>query len=1078
MSFWLFISCNNVDSTLFSKLESDETGITFRNLLIEDNDQFNVLQYPYFYNGGGVAIGDINNDGLEDIFFTGNMVKNRLFVNKGNLQFEDVTIKSKTAEKEGWCTGVTMIDINEDGWLDIYICRSGLSNMEYRRNLLFINNHNLTFTESAANYGLDDSGYSTQASFFDYDKDGDLDMFLINQSSPEYSRSKIEYLQYHAKRGDSSLENKLFRNDNGHFINITEQAGITSNVLSFSLGLSTADINSDGWPDIYVANDFKEGDNLYINNRNGTFSEQITSSLGHTSLYSMGLDVADYNNDLHPDIFVADMLAEDNYSQKMHMGGDNFNQYNYLFKNNMFHQYMKNSLQKNNGDGTFSEIGQLAGVAATDWSWSPLFGDFDNDGLKDLFISNGYKRDNTNIEFVIYSMNQSLRIQRGGDVINVADYISHMSSISLPNYIYKNLGQDKFENKIKDWGFESNTLSNGATYADLDNDGDLDLITNNIDEFAGVYRNNSEKLLKANFLKIKLKGDKKNPFGIGTKIFAYSRNSGFYLEQNPVRGYQSSVSTDLHLGLGKITQLDSIRVVWPDNKTQLITTINANQTISIEKKNAINDYYIKTTKPFLTEQPEVIEHVHIENQVNDFTHQFLLPHFYSQEGPCIAKADVNGDGLEDLYFGGAKGQAGTLMIQNKDHQFSIQNIFPSDNRYEDADASFFDADGDGDQDLYIVSGGYENEENSPTLQDRLYLNNGHGQYHNSPKYLPINLTNKKCIAITDIDQDGDKDLFVGGFIAPGKYPLSEPSKILIDNGKGNFSDETEVYCPSLKDIGIVKDATWIDVNNDGKEDLLVVGEWMSVRVFINQNGKLLDKSDFYFPNTTGWWNTITAHDFDHDGDLDLVIGNYGENSPLKADEKHPLKLYFQDIDNNGSVDPILTHYFGEHSYPLVGRDDLNGQVPVLKKNFPDYKSYANATIDKIMTPDQLAKSKLLSANTLLTTYFENTGKGYVKKVLPVEAQYAPVNSIIATDVNKDGNDDLILIGNNLNNRIYLGRLDANHGIVLLGDGTGNFKYLPQNKSGLNLKGDVRAGVVIDNHLIFGINNAKAKVYKY
>jgi hypothetical protein len=655
-----------------------------------------------------------------------------------------------------------------------------------------------------------------------------------------------------------------------------------------------------------------------------------------------------------------------------------------------------------------------------------------------------------------------------------------MSSINLPNYIYKNVGNDKFQNKINDWGLGENSLSNGASYADLDNDGDLDLVTNNVDTYAGVYRNNSDKLLNTNFLRIKLIGDKKNLFGIGTKIYAYTGDENFYLEQNPVRGYQSSVGTDLHLGLGSRTKLDSIRVIWPDNKTEVILNVTSNQTITIEKKNALPNYSIhKKVKALFTEQPEIIEYKHIENQVNDFTRQFLLPRFYSEEGPCIAKADVDSDGLEDIYIGGAKGQTGSLMLQNKNNHFVLSKNFPSDAQYEDIDASFFDCDGDSDYDLYVVSGGYENEEKSPFFQDRLYVNNGHGVFTKSSlNCLPTNLTNKKCIAVSDIDQDGDKDLFLGGFVVPGKYPLSEPSKIYINNGKGIFSDESDKYCSAFKNLGLVKDAVWVDVNNDSKEDLIVVGEWMSIRIFINSGGKLLDKSEQYFSNTTGWWNKILAHDFDHDGDADLVIGNYGENSPLKADAKHPLQIYFPDIDNNGSIDPVITHHFGEHSFPLVGRDDLNGQVPLLKKKFPDYQSYAKATIENILSPELLMKAPSLSATMLSTMYFENTNKGFVKRALPIEAQYAPVNSIISFDLNKDGNDDLILTGNNSNNKIYLGRLNANHGVVLLGDGKGNFRYLSQDKSGLKIRGDVRDVIVVDNCLLFGINNDKMKVYKF
>jgi enediyne biosynthesis protein E4 len=1076
----VFTRCHKKEETLFTKLSGNETGITFRNLLKEDNPEFNIVLYPYFYNGGGVAIGDINNDSLPDIFFTGNMVKNRLFLNEGDFEFQDITVPSKTAEKEGWCTGTTMVDINEDGWLDIYICRSGLSNVQYRRNLLFINNHDLTFTESAATYGLDDPGYSTQASFFDYDKDGDLDMFLINQSSPEYSLSKIEYIQKRNTRGDATLENKLFRNDNGHFTNVSEAAGIKSNILSFSLGLSTCDINQDGWPDIYVANDFKEADYFYINNKNGTFTESLQQQIGHTSLYAMGLDVADYNNDLLPDMLVLDMLAEGNYAQKMHMGGDNYNTYNFLFNNGMFYQYMKNSLQKNNGDGTFSEIAQLAGVSNTDWSWSPLFADYDNDGLKDLFISNGYKRDNTSIEFVIYSMNESIRLQKGGDVVNAAEYISHMPSIVLPNYMYKNSGTDKFENKIKAWGLDYNTLSNGAAYADLDNDGDLDLITNDIDDYAGVYRNNSEQLLKNNFLKIKLKGTRQNSFGIGTKIYAYKNKSKFYLEQNPVRGYQSSSDHVLHLGLGDVEELDSIRIIWPDDNTQRLVNVKANQQLNVSYENATNERLpgrVKNT--LLEESPNGIQFTHRENEVNDFTRQFLLPHFYSHNGPCMAQADINGDGMADVFMGGAKDQAGAIFIQTKDHNFkSIKNAaIEADAPSEDVSALFFDADNDKDFDLYVVSGGYEFEEGSPLLQDRLYLNNGKGQFTKSKIALPLNYTNKSCVASSDVDRDGDLDLFVGGKVVPGKYPLSERSEIYVNDGKGKFTQHTDVN-KNFNKLGVVNSAVWTDVNKDGIEDLIIAAEWKPLKVFINENGKLTDQSQKYFSSIgSGWWNTILAHDFDKDGDNDLVVGNYGFNSQMKVDSNHPMKLYVQDIDGNGSIDPIITHYIGEVAYPLFPRDDVNGQVPILKKKFSDYGIYAKATINEILSPEQLQKSAVSTITTLATVYLENTPNGFVKKNLPMEAQYAPVHAFTYMDVNKDGHDDLIIAGNNSYNRIYFGRHDANHGMVMVNDGKGNFTYIPQSQSGLNVKGDVRSLMVVNGKLVFGLNNGKIENYR-
>ncbi len=640
---------------LFTKLGSGDTGIAFRNLLKEENPEFNILTYPYFYNGGGVAVGDVNNDGLDDLFFTGNMVRNKLYINRGDFRFEDVTGPAHVAEKEGWCTGVTMADINSDGWLDIYICRSGLPNTSYRKNLLFINNHDLTFTEQAAVYGLDDAGYSTQASFFDYDRDGDLDMVLINQSKPEYARGNLDFLQQRRQSIDSAFCNKLFRNDGGYFRDVTKQAGIGSTVFTFSLGLSTADINLDGWPDIYIANDFKEGDYYFINNHDGTFSNRLDDAFDHTALYSMGMDVADYNNDLLPDIVVADMLSEGNYAQKMHMGGDNYTQYKHLFSNGMPYQFMRNMLQRNNGDGTFSEIGRLAGVAATDWSWSPLLADLDNDGRRDLFISNGYMRDNTDMQFVVYSMNQSLQ---GPDAVTVPEYIAHMPGISLPSYIFRNVGDDMFTNVSAAWGIDDAGFSQGAAYADLDNDGDLDLVTNNTGDYASVYRNNCESMHTGHYLAVSLVGIKGNLTGIGAKVFAYAGGEQFYAEQLPVRGYQSSVSHNVHLGLGVHATLDSLKVLWPDGAVTRQRKVATDAKIVLRQADALKasiDSDSVLITPWL-QVSAVPESHHKEPDANDFTVQFLLPHFMSHGGPCLAAGDINGDGLADVYAGGGRGQ--------------------------------------------------------------------------------------------------------------------------------------------------------------------------------------------------------------------------------------------------------------------------------------------------------------------------------------------------------------------------------------------------------------------------------------
>ncbi|MEP6928263.1 MAG: VCBS repeat-containing protein [Ginsengibacter sp.] len=1085
----LMITSCSTKEKLFSRLDSSQTGITFRNLLQETHDEFNIVLYPYFYNGGGVAVGDINNDGLPDICFTGNMVKNRLYLNKGNFHFEDITEKSGIASKEGWCTGVTMADVNGDGKLDIYICRSGLENSSYRTNLLFINNGSspspdgeVTFTESAHQYGLDDAGYSTQASFFDYDKDGDLDMMLINQSTPQYSKGRIEYLRMRNQPVDSILSNKLFRNDNGHFTDVSKQAGITSNPLSFSLGISTADINKDGWPDIYIANDFKEPDYYFVNNKNGTFTEQLNKSFSHTSLYAMGIDVADYNNDALPDVVELDMLPESNHAQKMHMGTDGFDQYYPLFKQGMPFEYMKNSLQKNNGDGTFSEIGQLAGISNTDWSWTPLLCDFDNDGLKDLFVTNGYKRDNTQLQFVKYSMDQSIKMQQGGSAVNVAEYISHMPSVKIDNYMYQNEGNDKFVNKIKDWGLGGETLSNGAVYADLDNDGDMDLITNNIDDYAGVYRNNSEIINKNNFLRIKLQGEAKNSLGFGAKVYVMKNDKTFYQEENPVRGYCSSVDPVLNFGLGKMENVDSLLVIWNDDKSQLLKNIKTNQTLTIKQSEAIvRNETEKATVKYFSEMPGCIDFTHVENDFNDFAVQTLLPSYLSGQGPCMAIADVNKDGRDDIYIGGAKNKSSQLFIQNADGNFvnKPQPAFANDSLNEETVATFFDADNDGDMDLYVGSGGYEFSENDSLLHNNVYINDGKGNFTKKENALPFMLMNTGCVKAADIDGDGDMDLFVGGRCVPGKYPTAPLSKILLNDGKGNFTDATSIVCPAIDRIGMVTDAVWIDINKDGKKDLIIAGEWMPLKIFLNLNGKLTDASADYikFPSY-GWWNRIYADDFDNDGDTDLVLGNQGWNNQFSASEQKPVSLYFKDFDGNGSIDPFMFYFIGDTSYPAYSRDDIVQQVPSFNKKYLYYTDYADVTISNMFTKEQIKNAPELKANNLETVYLENTGHGFIPKQLPVEAQYAPVYAITAADVNSDGNKDLILAGNNIWTRIKFGRYDANHAILLLGDGKGNFTYVPQWQSGLNVQGNVRAIEQVGSKLIFGINNGKVMSYKF
>jgi enediyne biosynthesis protein E4 len=1060
----------------FTLLSSKQTGIQFENKLIEAEHQ-NVLAYEYFYNGGGVAVGDFNNDGLPDLYFTGNLVPDRLYLNQGNLQFQDISRKAGINVGRGWKTGVTLVDINQDGWLDIYVSYSGNGPEDSRRNRLYINNKNLTFTEQAAQYGLDVPTHTTQAVFFDYDRDGDLDCFLLNHNIKEFKRFDAAAVK--AMR-DEFAGDRLLRNDNGKFVDVTAAAGIKGNPLGFGLGVAIADINLDGWPDIYVSNDYIEQDYMYLNNGDGTFTDKLDGAVGHLSYFSMGNEVVDINNDGLPDILTLDMLPEDNRRQKLLYGPENYETYQNMVKNNFSHQLMRNMLQLNNGDGTFSEVGQLMGISNTDWSWAPLVADFDNDGWKDLFITNGYLRDYTNLDFIKFYADQKMKRD-----VPLMDIVKEMPSTATQNYIFRNNGRLGFENKGKDWGFEQTFMSHGAVYADLDNDGDLEIIVSNVNSEAVIYRNEA-RASGSNYLQVQL-GQGFPAKALGAKVWLYSKGNMQYQEFYPSRGFQSSMYMPLHFGAGKATVIDSLRVLWPDNTQQVLAKVKVNQKLVLDPQKAgpARPAAAPGTPLFTALADHTFPYQHVEDEYNDFKRQLLMPNMLSFQGPRFAQADVNGDGLVDLYAAGAKGKAGILLLQQKDGTWkpTPQAAFEGDFLFEDTGALFFDANKDGHPDLYVVSGGFASSLTDPLLQDRLYLNDGTGKFTKTVGHLPIERISDACVVAIDIDKDGDLDLFVGGRVIPGRYPEPANSRILINDGTGKFTDGTALHAPFLEKFGLVTDAVVLDLDKDGWDDLVVVGEWMPVTLLSNKQG-VLQQTELQAgrPNTKGWWNRIAVGDLDNDGDMDLVLGNFGWNTQLKTSAKEPVTMVYGDFDQNEAIDPFLCYYIQGRSYPLVSRDEALNQMIPLRRKFTDYKSYADATIEDILTPEQLKQATTLEATTFSSVVLENKGDGtFAWHELPVEAQFAPVYAISLVDVDGDGLQDLILGGNQSYTRIKIGKMDANYGMVLRNTGKLSFSYVPQWKSGLQVKGDVRDISVLKKNeetiLLFGRNNTLPQSYK-
>ena len=1067
-------------------MPSNITGINFRNPL-QYTETFNVLTYGNFYYGGGVAIGDINNDGLSDIYFTGNMVGSRLYLNQGNFKFKEIAQQAGVFAEGLWNTGTTMADVNGDGLVDIYVCRSAATNSEKRKNLLFINNGDLTFTEKGSKFGVDDSGFTTQGAFFDYDNDGDLDLYVLNHSVLEHS-TLGKMSRYHKKLKNSAYSDKLLRNDNGKFIDVSDDSGLISNILGFGLGIALSDLNNDGFIDIYVSNDFNEQDYLYLNNGDGTFTEGLEDYIGHTPLYSMGSDIADFNNDGFTDIMALDMLPEGNQRIKMTSGPDNYEKLNHLKQNGFYNQTMRNMLQLNRGGDYFSEIGQFSGVSNTDWSWASLFTDLDNDGFKDLFITNGYKKDYTNMDFLNYIVQEKINERRNNVKIKLTELIDKMPSILEENYTYKNNGDLTFTKMNNDWGIDQKTFSNAAAYADLDNDGDMDLIVTNLDNQSFIYRNNSEKFTQNNHLKIALKGMGKNTSGIGAKVKVTAGGMTQIQEMFNTRGYQSSVDFNLNFGIAKSQTIDQVEVVWPNQKKQIITAVQPNQKLTLFQKDAkldVNRNNAPKTKLF--EKVKAIDFIHKENNYNDFKREIMLPHMLSTLGPKLAVGDVNGDGLEDAFIGGAKGVVGGIFLQTRSGGFvqSSKINLKSDASSEDMGALFFDADGDKDMDLYVVSGGNEFDKTDPALKDRLYINRGKGNFVKSKNNLPDFISSGSVVKATDYDLDGDQDLFVGARVLPNEYPYAPKSYLLNNNGKGVFKDVTQSSANGLQNIGMVSDALWTDFNGDNQLDLMLVGEWMPITLFENQKGVFKNiTEEVGFKDSNGWWNTITSGDFDQDGDIDYIAGNFGLNSQLKTSLEHPISIYAKDYDKNGSVDPILSCYDEGKNYPVFSKDDIQQQLTILKNRFVKYKEYADLTIDQVFTPEELEGSKVLYAKTFETSYMENLGNGQFKiTALPIETQFSPIYGLTTGDFNQDGNLDVIMGGNFTASRVKFGHYDAIKGICLLGDGSGGFTYLDSSASGLMVSGEVRDIQKIslangEEQLIFSRNNDTPVSYKF
>ncbi len=1074
------LSCDKKDY-LFEKIASSDSGVNFSNDL-NDQSSLNIFNYLYYYNGAGVAAADYNNDGLIDLFFTSNEGNNQLYLNNGDFKFSEMKISSFNSP--GWTTGVSNIDINNDGLMDIYICKvSGLD--ERAHNQLLVNqgtdeSGNIIFKDAAKEYNLDFSGYSTQAAFLDYDLDGDLDMYLLNHSTHpnrNYGRgSKRD--QFDSISGDRFFENK-----NGIFEDISEKVGIHQGVIGYGLGVAVGDLNNDGYPDVYIGNDFFENDYVYINQQDGTFRDINSSeeNFGHTSHFSMGNDIADVNNDGFQDVFSLDMLPQDLETYKTSGLEYPYQTYSNYLKNGFSPQYMQNTLHLNNAGAGFSETAYLSGVAATDWSWGALFADFDNDSNLDLYITNGIIGATNDMDYIRFISNDKIQKQlSSGENANFEELIKELPEKKVANSIFQNMGDNRFEDRNGDWIDSQPSFSNGFVYADLDNDGDLDLIVNNTNENAFLYRNNSDKLKeKSNYLDIVLKGSDSNRFGIGAKVILYSNGKIQAREHWLTRGYLSSLAPGLHFGLGKTTKIDSVKVFWPDSLTEIKTSVSANDQLIFDHKNAKRSVSGRSKEEqFLTLLDSVINFDHEDQSTLEFNREILVPFASTNLGPRSAVADIDGNGLDDIILGGAKTKPSELFYQFPDgFQKSTTTVFEEDAISEDIDQVIFDANNDGLKDILIVSGGNEFKQGR-ALQPRLYLNSENG-FELSTDAFDIEL-NASSVKVIDFNKDGFLDVCITSNIKPTQFGIIPRQFILLNNGNGKFIDKTSLISTDFKDQGMVQDQQWVDLNNDGYLDVITVGHWMPITVFINRKGEKLEKQDTGLNATNGWWNCLKVADFDNDGDMDIVAGNWGLNSRLQASAKEPMKLYLNDFDENGTNDPVITYFFNGKETAFASKDELDKQMPFLKKQFTNYKSYASAEFSYILPKEKVRSSKIRKVFELGSCYFENDGSNHFEmKRLPFEAQVSSVFDIENFDFNRDGFQDLFLVGNNYEISTQLGRLDALHGLILINDQNGSFKK-SNNKSPV-LNGAARNIQKINingtTHFIVTFNNDRAVVLK-